>query len=262
MQDDDGMVGRLLTRRELVALFGMSGVAGMVHPLTGQTPPAPPGTVIPGCIVQPQQTEGPYFVDGQLNRGDIRPDPATRAVKAGAPLDLTFKVSEVAPGGTCRPLAGAQVDVWQCDAMGTYSDVKDNNFNTVGQKFLRGHQVTDAKGAVSFVTIYPGWYPGRAVHIHFKVRTKPAGTQAYEFTSQLYFDEALTDKVYAREPYSAHAGQRTRNERDGIYRNGGAQLMLPATQQGNRYAGTFVFAMRPGDQPASRGRRRGRGGAR
>jgi protocatechuate 3,4-dioxygenase beta subunit len=149
----------------------------------------------------------------------------------------------VAADGTCTALRDAQIDIWQCDAMGMYSDVKDRSFNTVGQKFLRGHQMTDATGTAKFVTIYPGWYPGRAVHIHFKVRT-PAAAAAKEFTSQFYFDESMTDKVFTREPYSAHTGQRTLNERDGIYREGGAQLMLAVTESVNGYDATFNIGMK------------------
>jgi protocatechuate 3,4-dioxygenase beta subunit len=148
--------------------------------------------------------------------------------------------------------------------MGAYSDVKDRLFDTSGQKFLRGHLMTDAAGAAKFVTIYPGWYPGRAVHLHFKVRTAPAADKAYEFTSQFYFDEPLTDRVHAREPYAAHTGERMRNERDGIFKDGGRQLILGVTEATGGYAATFDLAMRPGDPPPSgrggpqRGRRGGR----
>jgi protocatechuate 3,4-dioxygenase beta subunit len=257
MDNDDTIVGRLLTRRELVALFGISGVAALVHPAAGQLAGAPSGGGIVGCVVQPQQTEGPYFVDEKLNRPDIRIEPGTGALKPGLPLDLTFKVSEIAADGACVPLGGAQVDLWQCDAMGIYSGVRDANFDTVGQKFLRGHQVTDAGGTARFVTIYPGWYPGRAVHIHFKVRTQPAAAaKGYEFTSQLYFDDDLSDRVFAREPYSAHTGTRTKNNADRIFGNGGTQLLLQATESERGCAATFSLAMQPGDPvPAGRGRR-------
>jgi protocatechuate 3,4-dioxygenase beta subunit len=259
MHNDDSMIGRLLTRRELVALFGSSAVAAMAHRVSGQTSPA--DTLGPPCVVQPQQTEGPYFVDEKLLRSDIRPDPLTGAVKAGALLALTLRVSQVTPEGKCAPLAGAQVDLWQCDAMGAYSDVKDRLFDTSGQKFLRGHQITNAAGGARFVTIYPGWYPGRAVHVHFKVRSRPAESQAYEFTSQFYFDERQTDRVHAREPYAAHTGQRTRNEQDGIFKNGGSQLLLAVTEAGESYTAAFDLAMRPGDPPPA-GRRGGRRGGR
>lgn len=253
MHNDDVMIGRLLTRRELVALLGMSGVAAMSRPLFGQAPGAT-GGVLPACVVQPQQTEGPYFVDKMLNRSDIRADPAGGAAKAGLPLQIAFAVSQVGADGTCVALPGAQVDLWQCDAAGVYSGVQDRNFKTTGQSFLRGHQLTDASGNASFTTIYPGWYPGRAVHVHFKIRTNPAGEQGHEFTSQLYFDEALTDRVFAREPYVGRTGERQRNEADGIFRNGGKRLMLPVAENAGTYAGTFSIALHPGQTPARRER--------
>jgi protocatechuate 3,4-dioxygenase beta subunit len=242
MHNDDEMVGRLLSRRELVALFGVSAVAAMAHRVSGQIPQG--NTALPSCVVSPQQTEGPYFVDEKLLRSDIRVDPSNGAAKPGAPLALTLLVTRVdGNDGTCTPLRDAQVDLWQCDAMGTYSDVKDRSFDTSGQKFLRGHQLTDVTGTAKFVTIYPGWYPGRAVHIHFKIRMPAAGA-AREFTSQFYFDESLTDRVFAREPYSTHTGQRTLNERDGIYKQGGAQLILPVKQNGDGYAAAFTIGMK------------------
>lgn len=259
MLNDDATVGRLLTRRELVALFGSSAAAAvMVRRAAGQTPAAAAG---PACVVQPQQTEGPYFVDERLLRSDVRSDPSTGVRKAGTPLTLTLMVSQIASGGTCAPLQGAQVDIWQCDAFGVYSDVKDPSFDTTGQKFLRGHQITDASGAATFVTIYPGWYPGRAVHIHFKVRTAGAPPPAaYEFTSQFYFDEGLNDRVFTRAPYSSHSGKRTRNDEDQIYRTqGGQQLILAVHEQQGGYGTTFNLAMRPGDPPPAG---RGRGGNR
>ena len=92
------------------------------------------------------------------------------------PLTLTVALSQVAASGACTPLANALVDMWHCDALGVYSDVSSQN--TLGQRFLRGYQVSDANGQVQFLTIYPGWYAGRAVHIHFKVRTEPAAPPA------------------------------------------------------------------------------------
>src|SRR5205807_2293498 len=112
-------------------------------------------TAMPACVVTPSETEGPYFVDERLNRSDITTDPSTGSKRDGTPLTLTFNVSRVGAGG-CTTLSGAQVDVWHCDAAGVYSDVAAQS--TVGRRFLRGYQLTDADGAATFTTIYPGWY--------------------------------------------------------------------------------------------------------
>ena len=103
--------------------------------------------------------------------------------------------------------------------------------------------MTDGGGGVTFQTIYPGWYTGRTVHIHFKVRTDPSSAAGYSLTSQLYFDDALTDQVYATAPYSQKGARDTRNSNDGIYANGGAQLTLPITQSGQGYASTFGIGL-------------------
>ncbi len=226
MDNDDRPVGRILTRREFLALLGTSGaalLAGCLPVQSGseivstatpahssaaaQSTAATSISSLPTCVVRPAETEGPYFVDEKLNRSDIRSDPTDGSVKAGLPLELAFLVSQIG-GGACTPLAGATVDIWQCDALGVYSDVSDPGFNTQGQKFLRGYQVTDADGIARFTTIYPGWYQGRTVHIHFKIRSNSASGLAYEFTSQLFFDDTITDKVHAQAPY-ASKGQRT-----------------------------------------------------
>lgn len=194
-------------------------------------------TTMPACVISPEQTEGPYFVDEKLNRSDIRSDPSDKSVKDGVPLLLTLRVSGIDSTG-CAPLAGAIVDVWHCDALGVYSDVTDPSFSTVGKKFLRGYQVTDANGTVQFTTIFPGWYQGRTTHIHFKVRTD-AMSGRYEFTSQLYFDDAIADQVYAQAPY-ASKGQRThKNAQDRIFRDSGDQLLLTLNQTSQGYAATF-----------------------
>jgi protocatechuate 3,4-dioxygenase beta subunit len=168
---------RRLSRREMVGLMGAAGAAMIVGcgdddddepraPASGT--PAPEGTataaeteaatetataaVTPdqvACIVTPDQTEGPYFVDEMLNRSDITVDPTDGSVKPGLPLRLGFVVYRV-DGEACEPIEGAMVDVWHCDHLGVYSDVVDATigFDTTGQMFLRGFQVTDASGAV------------------------------------------------------------------------------------------------------------------
>lgn len=214
---------------------------------TGDTAPATTATAVPGCVVRPEQTEGPYFVDTRLNRADIRSDPARDGtVAAGMPLRLSFNVSQLA-AATCTPLAGALVDVWQCDALGVYSGVNDPQFDTSGQQFLRGHQITDARGIANFITIYPGWYPGRAVHIHFKIRTQPVVARGLEFTSQLYFPDAVTDVVHAQPPYASKGTRDRRNEQDGIYnRSGGSHLVVTPERAGEEYAAGFDIALTTG----------------
>jgi protocatechuate 3,4-dioxygenase beta subunit len=179
----------------------------------------------PACIVTPEQMEGPYFVDERI------------------PLALALHLSAV-NAGNCAPLAGAMVDIWHCDADGRYSDVADPHADTVGKKFLRGYQTTDANGAVRFLTIYPGWYPGRTVHIHFKVRGQHASGRAYEFTSQLYFDDAVSDRVLTQGPYARHGGRRQTNDNDGLFRHNGRQLILPLVENGAGYAGSFDIGLR------------------
>jgi protocatechuate 3,4-dioxygenase beta subunit len=235
--NDDLPGGRLLGRREALALIGASGLALLARPrhAFGQSAPA-------ACVARPQQTEGPFFVDEALDRSDIRSDPATGAVSEGVPLRIAFRVSRLA-AAACAPLQGATIHVWQCDATGRYSDLGWSG-STSSQKFLRGYQTTDASGIAAFTTIYPGWYEGRAVHVHFKIRTQTAGGQRQEFTSQLYFDDALSDRVFASTLYAPGAARRRmRNERDYLFRTGGSQLLLDAREDAGGYAGTFDIAL-------------------
>ena len=242
MDSDDRPTGRLLTRRDLVALLGVSGAAlatgaGFILP-RGRTLKHP----LPPCVARPAQTEGPYFVDAGLTRADIRTDPATGIARPGTELALTFLVSRIGPG-RCDPLPGALVDIWQCDAGGVYSDVVDPRFNTVGQKFLRGNQTTDANGSVRFRTIYPGWYQGRAVHIHFKIRTDPDADAGFEATSQLFFDDAFSAEVFATGVYAAKGTQDVPNASDGVYRHSGGTTTLDVTREGDTLRSTFSIAI-------------------
>lgn len=242
MDRDDLPVGRVLSRREALTVLGASGIAlfaGDAHQVRAW---AEPKRRVPACVARPEQTAGPYFVDANLNRSDIRSDPASGALKEGTPLDLVLAVSGLR-AGTCAPLPGAHVDVWHCDAMGVYSGVEDPGFNTVGQNFLRGYQLTDKAGEARFRTIYPGWYPGRAVHIHFKIRTDPGSERGHEFTSQLYFDDGLTSRVYSREPYAGRSGRWDLNADDRIFARGGDQLLLAPKPLGDGYAARFEVGL-------------------
>ena len=248
-------VGLLLKRREVLGFIGGTAAVSLVGCLRGESASSEPtssspnsstnslaqSSTAPACVVKPEQTEGPYFVDERLNRSDIRTDPSDESIKVGVPLQLVFQVSQIS-SGACIPLSNAIVDVWHCDAEGIYSDVNDRRSNTLGKKFLRGYQVTDANGIAQFATIYPGAYSGRAVHIHFKIRTNSTSQQNTEFTSQLYFDDALTDQIYTQPPYAAER-QRTLNSQDRIFQNGGEQLTLQLTQAAEGYTGNFAIGL-------------------
>ncbi|HEX6287769.1 MAG TPA: intradiol ring-cleavage dioxygenase [Herpetosiphonaceae bacterium] len=228
MDNDDRQIGRILSRREVLTLMGAAGAAFLVgcgptgtsstdqaaptlnaeaqtaaaigsDPAASATQQAEVATAeaantqvaVPNCVVRPEVTEGPYYVDVNLIRSDIREQ------KEGTPLVLTFNVVQV-DGTNCTPLEGATVEIWHCDAAGSYSGVSDPGFNTEGQTWLRGAQVTDANGVATFTTIYPGWYAGRAVHIHFKV----SPSEDKVFTSQLFFDDTLSQQVFTQAPYT------------------------------------------------------------
>lgn len=214
--------------------------AGAKPTATTTSTPTATGTAMPSCIVRPSLTEGPYFVDEKLNRSDIRTDPSDGSVSEGVPLRIMMNVSGVA-GSSCTALAGALVDIWHCDANGVYSDVASEG--SAGKKFLRGYQATDANGRAEFKTIYPGWYRSRAVHIHFKIRAPAGSSRSYEFTSQLFFDDALSDRVYASAPYRSEGERDQRNSNDSIYRSGGDKLLLGLSPEGTGYAGTFDIGL-------------------
>jgi protocatechuate 3,4-dioxygenase beta subunit len=189
------------------------------------------------CTINPSQTQGPYWVDEMLNRSDIRSDPTTGVYQPGLDLRLAINVSETT-GGACTPLSGVWVDVWHCNAAGVYSDVAAQG--TVGQKFLRGYQETDAHGNVRFLTIYPGWYPGRTVHIHFRIRKFSDTGVTFNFVSQLYFDQTITNLIHQQQaPYNQHGLPNTTNATDGIFSQGGSQLLVRLAYNQNHAIASF-----------------------
>jgi len=207
-------------------LEGEGTPGGAASPPAGKPPAASaqPGT----CTLYPEQTEGPYYVDGDLLRADLREG------KPGTPLSLELLV---VVGQNCAPLANAAVDIWHCDAAGVYSGFTGQlgGLDTRQQVFLRGTQLTGADGRVRFQTIYPGWYPGRTTHIHFKVHL--SGNR--EVTSQLYFDEALNREVYTTDPYAAHGQKDTSNAAD-LGRNA---PLLAVTGNGSGYTGSMTITV-------------------
>jgi protocatechuate 3,4-dioxygenase beta subunit len=236
-----------LTRRQAVGAAGAGGAAMLLAKVTGAdrllgsigvAEDAQAATT--SCVLIPAKTEGPYFVDEKLNRSDIRTDPSDGTTQAGVPLDLTMVV--VRADSSCAPVQGAVVDIWHANAGGKYSDIASEG--TKGAKYLRGLQATDASGAVRFTTIFPGWYAGRAVHVHFKVRVFSGSTTTYEFNSQLFFDPALANEVYATSAYSSRGTPSTSNAADNIYGSDGAKLLVALTTNASGgYDGTFVIGL-------------------
>ena len=185
------------------------------------------------CRLWSEQDEGPYHRDTQPLRRDIVED------CEGVALQLGIRLIDV--DGT--PVLGADVEIWQCDPLGRYSGFPPPAPSIVvsatsaprteylpDQMFLRGRQPTDAAGMVEFRTIYPGWYPGRTVHIHLKVH---AGDAA--LTSQLYFPDALNDQVLASAPYAERPGRDTTNSIDEIFPTGGDPAVLDIDAVANGY---------------------------
>ncbi|MCB0196640.1 MAG: intradiol ring-cleavage dioxygenase [Anaerolineae bacterium] len=267
MDNDDRQIGQILSRREVIRLLGISGAAllagcsiaqspsptateaaqvptSTAEAATATTVPATAAatevaaTAVPACVVRPEVTEGPYYVNEDLNRSDIRSDTATGEIQDGALLALTFNVTQVSEN-SCTPLEGAKVEIWHCDSDGIYSGVNDPGFNTEDQDFLRGYQVTDANGQATFTTIYPGWYSSRAVHIHFKVHDTDA-EDSKVFTSQLFFDDSLSDQVFSQSPYADKGQRDTLNSTDNIYQD---LLLLNTTQTAEGYAATFDIGL-------------------
>jgi protocatechuate 3,4-dioxygenase beta subunit len=178
------------------------------------------------CVLAPEQTEGPFYLDDQKMRRNITEG------RPGVPLTTRLTVVDVS---TCRAIRGAAVDIWHCDAAGAYSGTGAE----ADERFLRGVQRTDAKGLALFRTIYPGWYTGRTVHIHVLVHI--GGNVVH--TGQLYFPDALTDTVYRRSPYRRRPSRDTRNAADSIYRNGGKRSTLKLRKSGSGYLASITMGV-------------------
>ena len=238
--DDQREDGGGLTRRDsLLKVGGLAATAigagawgtGLLRAdeadAAGQGPAAVAAGLV-SCVLTPEMTEGPYYLDGDKVRRDIREG------RPGVALALRTTVVDAS---TCRPVKGASVDVWHCDAGGTYSGFAQEG--TAGRTFLRGIQRTDATGLARFATVYPGWYEGRAVHIHVQVHI--GGSVVH--TGQLFFPDALTDAVYRRSPYNRRPNRSTRNATDSIFRNGGSRSMLRVARSGSGYVARIIMGV-------------------
>jgi protocatechuate 3,4-dioxygenase beta subunit len=220
---------RLTRRGSLAGLFaGTLAVAGWKagdsHAAGG------PAAVASGsvtCVLAPELTEGPYYISGEKLRRNITEG------RPGVPLTLRLAVVDAS---TCKPIRGAAVDIWHADAAGVYSGFGSGSGN---RTFMRGIQRTDANGVAIFQTVYPGWYPGRTVHIHVKVHV--AGNVVH--TGQLFFPDAVTDTVYRSASYRRRPNRSTRNAADSVFVNGGKGSMLRIRSRGTGYVATIAMGV-------------------
>jgi protocatechuate 3,4-dioxygenase beta subunit len=178
-------------------------------------------TLMPGadvCVLTPEVTEGPYYFDPSLERADI-----TEGTETGVATNVRLQIVD----GNCKPIEGARVDIWHCNAVGLYSGYPNQTggVDTTGKTFLRGTQFASANGIVEFQTIYPGWYAGRTTHIHFKVFLD----EKTVLTGQIFFPDALSQFIYQNvPPYTDHG-----HDRDVL--NGNDNIATQATRASFAY---------------------------
>lgn len=178
-------------RRDFIKMTGLLGAAsaipfGKVLAETNET------NKVASCILIPTETAGPFPLDLTANTAFFRQD--IREGKAGVQLNVKLKIIG---NGNCLPMQNLRVNIWHCDKDGLYSGYSQaNNPGQAGLTYLRGYQFTDASGEAEFITILPGWYPGRICHIHFQVYV----SSSYAAISQLTFDIAAKQAVYAAHP--------------------------------------------------------------
>lgn len=236
-------VDRRTALRNLV--IGTAGASLTASPVRAQTA-APSPAAAPSaasqpegvCVLLPQAVEGPYYFDPKMVRSDITEG------RPGAPLTLVLRVIE---HGLCAPISNARVDVWHADASGVYSgyagqgDARD--VTTKGQTYLRGTQMTDADGRVTFNSVYPGWYPGRTPHIHVKVFLD----EQTVLTGQIYFPDEMSARIYRqRAPYNARPVADTANTTDFIFKAGereGGGTVLAMAETPERLTASLLIAV-------------------
>jgi protocatechuate 3,4-dioxygenase beta subunit len=235
-----------ITRRR--ALQGLAGTgAGLAGArLLGGLPLGASPALAAACTLTPEATEGPYYLDLEKIRKNITEG------KAGLRLDLHVTVVD---STSCKPIEGVAVDIWHCDAVGVYSGFGAEG--TSGKTFLRGVRLSDSDGLASFRTIYPGWYRGRATHIHLKAHVGgSAGAGRYSgghvaHTGQLFFSDTTTDRVARLSPYTRNAVTRTRNREDNIYsgQHGASTVLHLKRRKAGTIKSGFVAAITLGIDP-------------
>ncbi len=223
-------------RRALLAGLALLP-AGAAPPTAWAQAAGDAGLIAPSvCLLSPETTAGPFYLDPGLVRADITEG------APGAPLALALQVVDA----DCRPIEGARVDVWHCDAAGNYSGFagqgSDGPRDTRGDTFLRGTQFADARGVVAYETIWPGWYRGRTPHVHYRVFLD----ERTLLTSQLFFPDGASEAVFRDPAYRERAAaQDTTNATDGIARRAGRTAYARVTQEGGGWRAELVVGMAP-----------------
>jgi protocatechuate 3,4-dioxygenase beta subunit len=238
--DDARIYDALIRRREALAALGLAGVGAVLLGKPGGIALGTPEAAAAGaCSLDPEVTEGPYWIDNDLTRRDVRED------RKGLLLRLNLTVVDAT---TCKAIKGADVEIWHADASGLYSGYGSSPSQGSGntKRYLRGHQKSDANGKLSFLTIYPGWYRGRTPHIHVKVHV--GGNTVH--TGQLFFKDSISDKVYATSSYKSHGEPDTTNAEDSIYKQAGGSAALvslkrrSSTRLAKGFNGSAVLAVK------------------
>jgi protocatechuate 3,4-dioxygenase beta subunit len=223
------------SRRSLLRLLALAPLTGLAAPAWAGPAAARAGLIAPSvCLLAPQTTEGPFYLDERLRRADITEG------RPGAPVDLALQVVDAA----CNPIARARVDVWHCDARGDYSGfAHQGDRNTAGETFLRGTQISDAEGVARFRTIWPGWYQGRTPHYHYMVLLDGGRV----LTSQIFLPDPISDEIYARQPaYARPRARRVFNRNDRIALAAGEGAFATVRNRGARREVALVAAVDEG----------------
>jgi protocatechuate 3,4-dioxygenase beta subunit len=220
---------RLVTRREAIGTLSAASAALAFGCGDSPTDPSPATTTNTtstnaACAVTPAETAGPFPSLTDLFRSDIREG------RSGTLLSLTVRV--VNANASCAAVSGANVEIWHCDVAGNYSEYGASS----GQTFLRGIQTTNNSGEVTFTTIYPGWYQGRATHIHLEVTVGGVSRKV----TQIAFPEGVNNIVHSAGVYASRGINPVSNASDGIFADSlSSELTTPAGDIAGGYSATF-----------------------
>jgi protocatechuate 3,4-dioxygenase beta subunit len=229
---------KTIGRREAIAIISATGAA-LGFGCGGESPTSPTSAASTStttsssatggaCVVTPNETIGPYPSLVDLFRSDIREG------KGGTTLTLTISVVNTA--NDCTPIDNVNVEIWQCDATGNYSQYGTER----AQTYLRGIQTTNSNGQVSFTTIYPGWYQGRATHIHVEVTRNGSSLKV----TQIAFPESVNAQVYGSGVYSSRGNNPTSNARDMVFADGvDSEMASISGSPSDGYTATFTVGL-------------------